>query len=134
MIVRQPGTIPAGAVSDYVWAFWDFLPTAAALARGVVPKGLDGASVVPALAGESQEEHAFLYWEFHERGFTRAVRTGPWKAVSLDPRTPLELYYVRSDPGERDNVASARPDVVTRIEAYLQTARTESQDWPIRVK
>ena len=57
MIVRQPGTVPAGVVSDYVWAFWDFLPTAAELAGGGVPKGLDGMSVVPTLTGEGCEEH-----------------------------------------------------------------------------
>src|SRR5581483_7155661 len=42
MIVRWPGKIPAGKVSDQVWAFWDFLPTAAELAGVQPPKGLDG--------------------------------------------------------------------------------------------
>jgi arylsulfatase A-like enzyme len=32
MIVRWPGRVRPGQVSDHVWAHWDFLPTAAALA------------------------------------------------------------------------------------------------------
>src|SRR5205814_2959765 len=36
MIVRWPGKIKAGAVSDQIWAFWDLLPTAAEIA-GVKP-------------------------------------------------------------------------------------------------
>ena len=73
-----------------------------------------------------------LYWEFHERGFARAVRMGHWKAVSLDPAGPLELYDLKTDIGETHNVADKHPDVVKRIEEYLQTARSESENWPVK--
>lgn len=129
MIVRWPGRIKPGRVSDDVWAFWDFMPTAAELAGAKAPDGLDGASVLPTMLGEKHEQHAFLYWEFHERGFTRAVRMGDWKAVSLGPKKPLELYDIKTDPGEKDNVAEAHRDVVKRIEKYLSDARTESEHW-----
>ncbi|HJZ81346.1 MAG TPA: arylsulfatase, partial [Pyrinomonadaceae bacterium] len=52
MIVRGPGKIKAGQVSDQVWAGWDFMPTAAALA-GVKPlAGIDGISMLPTLLGQ----------------------------------------------------------------------------------
>jgi arylsulfatase A len=38
MIVRWPGRIPAGQTSPHVWAFWDFLPTAAELAGAKTPE------------------------------------------------------------------------------------------------
>ncbi|HQK94257.1 MAG TPA: arylsulfatase, partial [Armatimonadota bacterium] len=76
MIVRWPGRTPAGAVSDYPWAFWDFLPTAAQLGGAPIPKGLDGLSVVPALLGQPGPEREYLYWEFHEGGFSQALRMG----------------------------------------------------------
>jgi arylsulfatase A-like enzyme len=133
MIVRWPGHIRAGAVSDQVWAFWDFLPTAAELAGTEAPSGLDGFSVVPTLLGAGrQKKHEFLYWEFHERDFQQAVRAGDWKAVRLGPGRPLELYDLKDDVGEQHDVASRHPDVVARIEAYLKTARTESNHWPAR--
>ncbi len=43
MIARWRGTIPAGRVSDHVWAHWDMLPTLAELAGAKTPPALDGA-------------------------------------------------------------------------------------------
>jgi arylsulfatase A-like enzyme len=51
MIVRWPGKVPAGTVSDAVWAFWDVLPTLAALAGGSTSVKLDGIDVTTALVG-----------------------------------------------------------------------------------
>jgi Arylsulfatase A and related enzymes len=64
MIVRWPGKVPAGVTSDQIWAFWDFLPTAAEIASTAPPKGIDGVFVLPVLLGKSRIEHSPLYWEF----------------------------------------------------------------------
>jgi arylsulfatase A-like enzyme len=130
MIARWTGTIPAGRVSDPVWAHWDVFPTLAEIAGATVPEGLDGISMARVLVGESQPTHPFLYWEFHGRGLQQAVRMGSWKAVRLQRDGALELYDLASDPGERCDVASAHPDVVATIEAYLAGARTHSVRWP----
>jgi arylsulfatase A-like enzyme len=133
MLVRWPGRVKAGAVNDHVWAFWDFLPTAAELAGVKAPEGIDGLSVVPTLLGNSgQKSHAYLYWEFHERGSKQALRFGDWKAVRLQPGGPIELYDVKADVGERQNVAAKHPDVVAQAEGYLRRARTESENWPLQ--
>ena len=132
-IVRWPGKVKAGSTNDAVVTFWDFLPTAAELGRSSPPKGIDGISFVPALLGLKQtNHHEFLYWEFHEGGSKQAVRTGDWKAIRLAPGKPLELYNLKSDVGEKQNVAGEHPDVVERIETYLKTARTENEHWPIK--
>jgi arylsulfatase A-like enzyme len=132
MIARWPGTIPAGRVSDHVWAHWDVLPTLADVAGAAIPPGLDGMSMARALRGEAQPTHRFLYWEFHERGFQQAVRMGSWKAVRPKKGGPLELYDLATDPSEQRDVAAAHPQVVATIEHYLETARTESTRWPGR--
>jgi len=133
-IVRWPGKVPAGAVSDQVWAFWDFLPTAAEIAGGKPPAGIDGISMLPALLGRKQKSHEYLYWEFFERGFTQAVRMGNWKAVRLGTDKPVELYDLKRDVGETQNVAETHPDVVAKIEEILKTARTEWEHRPAKVR
>jgi len=74
MIVRWPGHVKAGGVSDQVWAFWDFMPTAAQMGGVESPQGIDGISMLPALLGQAQKDHDYLYWEFFEGGFRQAVR------------------------------------------------------------
>ena len=132
MIASWPGTIPAGRVSDHPWTHWDMLPTLANLAGAKTPSPVDGLSMAGALRGDRSQTHDYLYWEFHERGFQQAVRMGEWKAVRLKKDAPLELYNLRSDPGEQRDVATANPTVVAQIETYLKTARTESARWPVK--
>jgi arylsulfatase A-like enzyme len=119
-------------LNDQVMAFWDFLPTAAELAGAAPPRGIDGISMVPAILGQTQRNHEYLYWEFHERGFSQAVRMGNWKAVRPAIDAPVELYDLAADVGETNNVAAAHRDVVARIEQIMKTAHTESKDFPIQ--
>jgi arylsulfatase A-like enzyme len=132
MIAYMPGTVPAGRVSNHVWAHWDLMPTLAELAGTKPLAGIDGISMLPALRGRRAQEHDFLYWEFHERGFQQAVRMGKWKAVRLKVGAPLELYDLSADPFETKDVAAAHADVVRTIETYLETARTDSARWPVK--
>ncbi|HEX5177437.1 MAG TPA: sulfatase/phosphatase domain-containing protein, partial [Chthoniobacteraceae bacterium] len=134
LIARWPGRIAAGETSEQVWAFWDFLPMMAELVQRPVPQGLDGISVLPALLDRKPIAHPPLYWEFHERGFDQAARIDDWKVVRIGVKSRLELYDLRQDPGESRNVAAEHPEVVTKFENYLLTARVDSALWPIREK
>src|SRR5882672_6665891 len=105
-IARWPAQIKAGQVSDFVGAFWDFMPTLAEIASAKCLTNIDGISFLPTLLGRTQtNRHEFLYWEFHERGFQQAVRMGDWKALRPQAGEPLELYNLKSDIGEKQNVA-----------------------------
>jgi arylsulfatase A-like enzyme len=120
-------------VSDFVWAFWDFLPTAAELGRGTLPPNLDGISVLPLLLGKTQtNRHEYLYWEFHERGFQQALRMGDWKAIRSQAGEPLELYDLKTDVGEKQDVAEKNPEVVAKMDRLLLEARKPSDRWPIK--
>ncbi|HSW45340.1 MAG TPA: arylsulfatase [Phycisphaerae bacterium] len=132
MIACRPGTVPAGRVCEQAWTMWDFLPTMCKLTGQAPPPGLDGMSMLPLIEGTPQPVHPYMYWEFHERGFLQAVRTNHFKAVRKGLDRPLELYDLRYDIGEQNDVSADYPDVVERIEAYLRTARTESSHWPVR--
>jgi arylsulfatase A-like enzyme len=132
MIVRWPGRIAAGAVSDVPWYFADLLPTAADLAKASLPGNIDGVSAAPILLGKRQDlGDRFLYWEYFEDGFQQAVRWRHWKAIRLKRDQPLVLFDLSADPDEQHNTAPKYPDVISTIEEYLKTARTESANWPL---
>lgn len=134
-IVRWPGSIAPGTVSGLPCAFWDFLPTAAELAGTNAPGALDGISIVPTLLGRAheQQEHEFLYWEFHEGGFKQAVRISQWKAVRPGTRAPVEVYNLETDLGETHNVAAEHPEIVERANALFHSERTESAHWQVPI-
>jgi arylsulfatase A-like enzyme len=137
MMVRWPGKVKAGSVSDLPWTFADFLPTAATLAGAAEPGNLDGVSLVDAFrsgatAGDRPARN--LYWEFYgfdaaqgelrKNTLAQAARSGEWKAVKR-PGAAMELYNLKSDVGESAEVSAKRPDVAERLRAYLASAHVE---------
>ena len=133
-IARWPGKIPAGKVSDQVWAFCDFLPTMAALTGQTIPAGLvpDGISILPVLLEGKTIAHPPLYYEFHERGFDQGARIGDWKAVKNGVDGPIELYDLKTDLGETHDLAADQPDLVARFADFFKAARVDAPLWPIR--
>ncbi len=134
-IVSWPGRVAAGETSDQIWAFWDVMPTTAELAGGLsVPSALDGVSIAPVLLGESSHvEHPPLYWEFHEGGFSQAVRFGAWKAVRLKgPDRPIELYHLAEDLGEQQDLAAQKPEIVRQATALMSALRVDSDEYPVK--
>jgi arylsulfatase A len=133
MIVRWTGRIPANTASDEPCYFADVMPTLAELtgAGPHVPRGIDGISMLPAILGEDvvgrkQESHEFMHWELGSgRRLQRAVRMGRWKVVQPQADKPLELYDLQTDESETTDLAKDRPEIVAKIQAYLDTCRTE---------
>jgi arylsulfatase A-like enzyme len=135
LIVRWPGKIKAGSVSEHISAFWDFLPTACDIAGISSDVETDGISYLPELLGKSQPEHEYLYWEFQELGKKQAARKGKWKAVRLDvyenPDASLELYNLETDIGEQANLAEEFPEVVKEMEGIIKEAHVSDPNWPM---
>jgi arylsulfatase A len=133
-LVRWPGVVPAGKVSDEPWAFWDFLPTCADLLGVKVPETAktDGVSVLPLFVGGPGPKRTCFYWELHEQGAIQAVRFGDWKAVKNGPRAAIEIYDLKADPGESNNLAAKSPELVQRAAQLLASEHTDSPDWPMK--
>jgi arylsulfatase A-like enzyme len=122
MIVCWPGKIQAGQVSDFAWASWDFLPTAMGIGLIQPPENIDGTSVLPVLFGQSQtNRHNLFHWEL-KNGTNAAVaaRMDDWKILRAQNEKPWELYNLKTDPGETQNVADKNPDVIARFENLLK--------------
>ncbi len=134
MIVRWPGHIAPGTVTNHVGYFGDFMATAAELAGGHAPEHLDSISFVPTLLGatKTQGEHQYLYWEFYEGASSQAVRLGDWKAIRIPMLTgPIQLYNLADDLGETRDVAAAHPDVVREARDLMNFAHVPSPLWQI---
>ena len=128
MIVRWPGRIKAGTVSDHLWYFPDVMPTLAELAGVEPPDSIDGISIIPTLLGEEavgrkQKMHEFLYWE--HRGHV-AVRTGKYKAVKPGKNKPFELYDLDADISEQNNIADKHPDILARMKTCARQSHIEN--------
>ena len=142
-VVRWPGRIPAGRVSDRVTGFEDWLPTLLELSgdRRAIPANGDGLSFAPTLLGQRQRERPFLYRETTGYGGQQCVRAGHWKAIRTNLRPgpkaenqqpgELELYDLAQDPGETRNVAAEQPRVVRRLTRILRREHVASALWPI---
>ena len=131
MITVWDKKIKPGQETDHVSAFWDFMPTVTEIIGAEKPQNIDGISFLPSLLNSgTQEEHEYLYWEFHEKGGRQAIRKGKWKGIRYNvndaPDATIELYNLEKDPSETKNIAIKHPEIVQKLEMHLKTARTES--------
>ena len=143
-----PGQIPAGAVCREPAMTIDLLPTIAQLAGAALPDhAIDGQDIWPLLAGEadarSPQDAYYFYWGRE----LQAIRSGPWKlhfphayrslvedGADGQPgrygqrRTPLALFDLHNDLGQRINLVDTYPHVVQRLEELAGKARQELGD------
>ena len=121
MMVYWPERIGPHQVSSLNWAAWDFLPTVMDIALTQSPTNIDGISVLPALSGQTPtNRHAFFNWVLREHEIAQAMRSGDWKIVQPKTDAQWELYNLKADPGEKQNVADKNPDVVAELEKQLK--------------
>ncbi|WP_298488156.1 arylsulfatase [uncultured Maribacter sp.] len=136
-IAVWPNKIKAGTITNHVSAFWDIMPTLAAVAGANTPLKTDGISFLPTLLGKGvQEQHAYLYWEYNHKGGRQAVRKGKWKGVLYNtvknPNAKIELYNLYTDGIESKNVADENPEIVAEIRQIIKESHVESKIFPFK--
>ncbi len=125
-ILRWPGQVKPGSVSDYASLNFDVFPTFLELA-GVPPSpDLDAVSLVPLLEGRAMPANRELYFVRREGGAAyggksyEAIVRGEWKLLQNDPWSPLELYHLKNDPQETTNLAGKAPKVFNELSTALR--------------
>ena len=78
--------------------------------KKIVP--LQGTSLAPAFQGKKIGRHNPIYWE-HEGN--RAIRDGKWKLVAKGAKGPWELYDIKADRTELNNLAIKHPKRTNRM-------------------
>jgi uncharacterized sulfatase len=146
-IVRWPGVVSAGRVNDTPIHVTDWLPTLLEAAGSAAPKKhvVDGTSLLPLLRGGTLPSRPlYFYLPLYEVRFAATpcaiIRDGDWKLIEFfgdwfDPEGNyipghrLELYNLRDDIGEKNNLAakdSARAAAMrTKLQAWLKDVGAE---------
>ena len=128
---------PAGGFSkgkdiETLSAHIDVLPTLADLCKLPKPDkryDVDGLSLTPLLTGKAnfwKRNHLFLQYhggahhKFELGPFTNSVvMTEKWRLVNTD--RAQELYDIQSDPSQRNNIASQKPEIVKNLRSAYQS-------------
>jgi arylsulfatase A-like enzyme len=125
-LVRWPARIKPGGRSDYQGLNFDLFPTFLELAGLKPSPELDAVSLVPVLQGGSITTPRDLYFVRREGGRQyggksyEALIRGDWKLMQNDPYSPMELYNLRNDPQEKNNVAAKAPKIFNELSEALR--------------
>lgn len=129
-IVYWPGEVKP-AVSDALWSQVDLLPSLARLTGAAVSKG-DGTNVIDVILGKSKTGRQYML----EESYTLSLRKNIWKYIAPQQKgTPdwlknkkiesglmpvPQLYDLKVDPGEKNNIAEKYPQVLNELKAELE--------------
>jgi arylsulfatase A-like enzyme len=150
-IVRWPGVVPAGRVSNKLLSNIDILPTIANLCGAKLPeRKIDGVDWTALLKGNDSVTPRRDFFYYYRRNSLEAVRRDHWKLVFEHPsRTyigqapgfdgkpgaapenhlfPKALYDLRRDPAEAYDVQEQYPAIVAELETLAETARQDLGD------
>ena len=133
-VVRWPGEVAPGSVSDALVVLTDFFATVQelAVAEAVGPSGQDSQSLLPLLRGETERGREVAV--HHSSRGMFAIRKGDWKLIEgrgsggfTVPRTldgpGGQLYNLADDPRETLNLYAERPEVVAELSDQLRRIR-----------
>ncbi|MCG6189380.1 sulfatase [Maribellus maritimus] len=120
LIVRWPGKAKQGSSSDVPVTVVDYFPTLAAMAGAAIPENkiIDGESIVPLLDGGKCLNRDAIFWHltsYNGNGHSNSylwqapggvIRKGNWKLIENFEDHSIELYNLKKDIGETQNLSN----------------------------
>lgn len=154
LIVRWPGHVKPGSVTDQLASLTDVMATVAAVTGAELPHDAaeDSFSLLPALEGRAGAQiRPYLLTQAFAGVRTLSIRQGRWKYIAhrgsggnsyekapmkpyalpdSEPEAPAQLYDLAEDPGEKVNLHGKRPDVVKELKAILEHSVSAGRSRP----
>ncbi|MBN1410324.1 MAG: sulfatase-like hydrolase/transferase, partial [Spirochaetales bacterium] len=117
LIIKWPGVVQAGRVSDVPVSSVDFYPTFVEMTGSTLSSEqyLDGKSIVPVLRNSGGIDRDFLIWSkplaaLHKNARSAsAIRKGNFKLIEFHDTNTYELYNLANDLSETNNLAGSNP-------------------------
>jgi arylsulfatase A len=135
-IVRWPGRLKPGAVCREMLSSLDVLPMVLSVAGGELPtdRVIDGRDPMKTLAGEAPSPHSALHWVWNQgrNQQWRAMREGPYKIIRRADNEPWQLYDLRTDIGETNDLAEAQPERLRELAGRFEEWRNSVKSDPTR--
>jgi arylsulfatase A-like enzyme len=121
-IMRWPGKIPAGKVTDEFLTSLEVLPTLLAAIGTAKPADvqLDGFDMLPVLRGELISPRKEMFWQ---RRNDKAARIGHWKWI--DSAKAKGLYDLSTDLGESNDLSKEKPEIAKMLKNRFEAWQAE---------
>lgn len=118
LFMQWKGKIPAGSKFEDMVIGLDLAPTFVAAAGAESDVDYEGANLLPYML-ENKEglPHERLFWRWIDAPNQKAVREGDWKAIQPEDDAAWELYNLKDDIGETNNLAAEHPDNLNDLKA-----------------
>ncbi len=115
LIISGPG-IPEGRVSGALVYLYDLFPTLSSLCVLPQTDGVDGKDITPVIKGSAEAVRNSLFTVY--RNTVRAVRTDEWKLIRYPQRDYNQLFNLKQDPLELNNLAY-KPENQPKVKELL---------------
>ena len=139
LIVYWKNKIIPGSKTNHISGFRDIMTTFAEIIGIKKPSHNKGISFLPTLLNQKQKKHEFLNWEFQlsgsfqelpDGGFRQSVRLGDFKAVRYGINSKTEVYNLKEDESETNDIANLHPKIVEKAEQIFLSERSDTFGFP----
>lgn len=129
LLVRCPGLIPSGVISDALISAVDLMPTLLSLVNIPIPDSVEGEDLSSLLNGQRADgkdvvliEYESPYWPEAPQMAFRALRSGPWLYSFFLTQGPTQLFNLDDDPFELSNLIDSPDHGAVRQELQTKLA------------
>lgn len=131
MIIKWPGHGMKGTICEAPVISVDFYPTILKMADMEIPAAqkLDGVNITPLLEGAKKLDRDAIYWHFphySNHGMQSpggAVRSGDYKLLEYYENNTVQLFNLKKDIGEQNDISSSDPGKVNELRTKLHQWR-----------